>query len=54
MSIFRGFKKVESAIGMGAAVTFVLGLASAIGWLVQKYILNQFENWLFTNYYLYF
>ncbi|MGI6330554.1 MAG: electron transport complex subunit RsxA [Zhaonellaceae bacterium] len=36
-------KKVESAIGMGAAVTFVLGLASAISWLVQKYILNQFE-----------
>ncbi len=33
-------KKVDSAIGMGAAVTFVLGLASAISWLVQKYILN--------------
>jgi len=35
-------KKVDSAIGMGAAVTFVLGLASAISWLVQKYILNPF------------
>jgi len=35
-------KRVESAIGMGAAVTFVLGLASAISWLVQRYILDPF------------
>jgi electron transport complex protein RnfA len=36
-------KKVESAIGMGAAVTFVLGLASALSWLVQKYVLDLFD-----------
>lgn len=32
-------KKVETAVGMGAAVVFVMACASAITWLVQKYIL---------------
>lgn len=36
-------KKLESALGMGLAVTFVLSLASAMSWLVQKYILTRFE-----------
>lgn len=36
-------KKLESAVGMGLAVTFVLTLASAMSWLVQKYILNPLE-----------
>ena len=32
-------KKVDTASGMGIAVTFVMGLASAITWLVNKFIL---------------
>ena len=32
-------KKVDTAVGMGIAVTFVMGLASAITWLVNKFIL---------------
>ncbi len=36
-------KRVETAIGMGLAVTFVMGLASDISWLVQYYILNPLE-----------
>ena len=32
-------KKVENAVGMGFAVIFVMACASAITWLVQKYIL---------------
>ena len=32
-------KKVDTAVGMGVAVTFVMGLASAITWLVNTFIL---------------
>ena len=32
-------KKLDTAIGMGMAVTFVMALASLITWLVQYYIL---------------
>ena len=32
-------KKVDTASGMGIAVTFVMGLASAITWLVNTFIL---------------
>ena len=32
-------KKVETAIGMSLAVTFVMGLASVICWMVQYFIL---------------
>ena len=32
-------KRVETALGMGLAVTFVMALASVISWLVQYYIL---------------
>ena len=32
-------KKVETALGMGMAVTFVMGLASAICWVVNEYVL---------------
>ncbi len=32
-------KKVETALGMGMAVTFVLTVASAVTWLVQRFIL---------------
>ena len=35
-------KKVDTAVGMGIAVTFVMGLASAITWLVNKFVLVQF------------
>ena len=34
-------KQVETAFGMGMAVTFVMGLAGAITYLVQKYILLE-------------
>ena len=31
--------KVDTAVGMGLAVTFVMGLASAICWVVNEYVL---------------
>ena len=36
-------KKVDTAVGMGIAVTFVMGLASAITWAVNRFILIPFE-----------
>ena len=35
-------KKVDTAIGMGGALAFVLTLATIITWLVQKYVLEVF------------
>lgn len=35
--------KMETATGMGLAVTFVTTFASAITWAIQKYILNPME-----------
>ena len=35
-------KKVETAIGMGAAVTFVLTISTIATYLIQKYILDAF------------
>ena len=36
-------KKVDTAVGMGIAVTFVMGLASSITWLVNEYILVKID-----------
>jgi len=36
-------KKIDTATGMGIAVTFVMGLASAITWLVNTFILIPFD-----------
>lgn len=36
-------KKISTAAGMGAAVTFVLTLATLVTYLVQKYILDAYE-----------
>ena len=33
-------KKLDTAVGMGAAVTFVMGLASAVTWLVDTLLLD--------------
>ena len=33
-------KKVDTAIGMGAAVAFVLTIATLVTFLVQKYVLD--------------
>lgn len=35
-------KKMSTAAGMGAAVTFVLALATIVTYLLQKYVLNAF------------
>ena len=35
-------KKIDTAIGMGGAIAFVLTLATIITWLVQKYVLDAF------------
>ena len=35
-------KKVDSALGMGAAVAFVLTLATIVPYLIQVYVLNAF------------
>jgi electron transport complex protein RnfA len=34
-------KKVETALGMGMAVTFTMTLASAITWIVQRFVLDK-------------
>jgi Na+-transporting NADH:ubiquinone oxidoreductase subunit E len=34
-------KKVSTAIGLGAAVVFVLAITAPINWLVQEYILQE-------------
>ncbi len=34
--------KVETSLGMGAAVTFVMAIASVVAWLLQTYLLVQF------------
>jgi electron transport complex protein RnfA len=36
-------KKVESSIGMGMAVAFVMTLASAVTWLVYEFLLVPYE-----------
>lgn len=41
--------KVESAFGMGMAVTFVMTLATSIGWLIYNLILVRFDL-LFLEY----
>lgn len=33
-------QKVETAVGMGVAVTFVMTVASGVTWLIQHYVLN--------------
>ena len=35
-------KKVETAMGMGAAVAFVLVIATLVTYLIQIYVLNAF------------
>lgn len=37
-------KKLDSAIGMGFAVTFVMSMASAITWVIYTYMLNPETN----------
>ena len=37
-------KKLDSAVGMGFAVTFVMTVASAITWLIYTYLLNPETN----------
>ena len=34
--------KVETSLGMGAAVTFVMAIASVVAWLLQPYLLVPF------------
>ena len=36
-------KKIDTAMGMGGAIAFVLTLATIITWLVQKYVLDPFD-----------
>lgn len=36
-------KKIESSVGMGMAVTFVMTIASSITWVVYNYILKPFK-----------
>jgi Na+-translocating ferredoxin:NAD+ oxidoreductase subunit A len=35
-------KKVETALGMGMAVVFVMTIAAVVTWLIQYYVLNPF------------
>lgn len=36
-------KKLDTAMGMGMAVTFVMALASAMTWLINEFVLARFE-----------
>ena len=36
-------KKLDTTLGMGAAVAFVMTLATIVTWLVQKFLLDPFE-----------
>ena len=36
-------KKISSALGMGAAVTFVITLATVVAWLLQTYVLTPLD-----------
>ena len=36
-------KKVDTALGMGMAVTFVMTLASFMSWLVEHFLLVPFD-----------
>ncbi|MDD5090648.1 MAG: electron transport complex subunit RsxA [Candidatus Wallbacteria bacterium] len=36
-------KKLETAVGMGGAVVFVMGMASAVTWVIYYYILNPYH-----------
>ncbi|QOZ04865.1 electron transport complex subunit RsxA [Escherichia coli] len=38
-SVYGGFKKLETAMGMGLATTFVMTLASICAWLIDTWIL---------------
>ena len=44
-------KKTSSALGMGAAVTFVTTLATVVTWLLQKFVLDPLE--LFADHCVY-
>ena len=47
-------KKVDTAVGMGLATTFVLTVASLVAYLVDHYFLLPFERDLFTHISFYF
>ena len=34
-------KKVSTAVGLGAAVIFVLAITTPLNWLIQEYILKE-------------
>lgn len=36
-------KKVETSLGMGMAVTFVMGMASLVTWLLEFYVLEPYS-----------
>ena len=36
-------KKVDTSLGMGAAVAFVMTLATIVTWLIQTYVLNPYS-----------
>ena len=40
-------KQLDSAVGMGAAVTFVMTLASTVTWLIYNYLLAPIEANIF-------
>ena len=42
-------KQLDSAIGMGASVTFVMSLASMVSWLIFNYLLSPVETNVFYH-----
>ena len=46
-------KKLSSALGMSGAVVFVMAIASAVTWLVNKYLLEAFGLTYFRQWHSY-
>ena len=40
-------KQIDSAVGMGAAVTFVMTIASIVTWILYAYFLSPTESSIF-------
>ena len=46
-------KKVETAMGMGAAVAFVLVLATIVTYIIQKFVLDAFRTGISADHCVY-
>ena len=45
-------KKVETALGMGMAVIFVMGVASAVNWPINEFLNSKGQGFMQTETYI--